>query len=199
MSKNIEIEVKSKLTKDEYNYLVSVFKNKKKYEQINHYFDTKEFSIFNAKCGLRVREKNQKFELTLKSTLQEGMLEINQEISANQYYLMENCKDFPNGEVKDYITHNLHIDVKNLIHFSSIKTTRIDIHFFDSLISIDKSEYPNIVDYEIECESISKINAEKDLSAFLKKYKINYQNFSISKLERAIKDIKKFPIKGTNL
>ncbi|MFP3488877.1 CYTH domain-containing protein, partial [Staphylococcus sp. SIMBA_130] len=43
--------------------------------QINHYFETKEFSLKELGCAIRIREKDGKYTLTLKEPHPDGLLE----------------------------------------------------------------------------------------------------------------------------
>lgn len=190
MSRNLEIEVKGLLSKEEYELILSNFDKQKCYEQINYYIDTKEFLIRAKNCGLRIREKLGKYELTLKVKQSEGKLEINEDLTAKDVELFGNCGVFPGNEVKAYLVNNLQIPLQNLFIFVDMKTTRLDIPYNDSLISLDKSICLGETDYEIECESVSLSKAKKDLESFLLKYSLKYKKFSSSKLRRAIERYK---------
>lgn len=186
MSRNLEIEVKGLLSKEEYEKIIHGFPNENPYVQINYYIDTKDFEIKSNKCGLRIRFKDDKYELTLKITQEEGKLEINQDLTKKDYELFGNCGVFPSGEVKDYIEQILHVDISKLFIFTSMETTRLDVPFEGSLISIDKSICLGEIDYEIECESISLEKAQNDIEKFLKIYNLKYIKFASSKLKRAM-------------
>lgn len=186
MSRNLEIEVKGLLSKEEYEKILHSFPNQKSYVQVNYYIDTKVFEIKSKRCGLRIRFKDKKYELTLKVTQEEGKLEINQDLTKKDYELFGNCGVFPSGEVKDYIEKFLQIDISKLFIFTSMETARLDISFDGSLISLDKSVCLGETDYEIECESDSQNKAQKDLESFLGKYGLKYKKFSSSKLRRAM-------------
>lgn len=68
-------------------------------------------------------------------------------------------------------------------------TKRKDIDFNDSKISIDKSKYNGVTDYEIECESSSKEKAENDLKNFLDKHGVAYQKSEHNKLARFLQTL----------
>ena len=186
MSRNLEIESKGELTKEEYETILASFPNETPYVQVNYYIDTPNFRIRALKCGLRIRHKNDEFELTLKVKLPEGKLEINQNIVKEQVDLFIASRIFPKGEVKDYLVDNLGIKLNKLAVFAIMETTRLDINYKGGLVSIDKSVCFGKTDYEIECEADSMDEAEKLTKEFLKKYALNYKKFSSSKLGRAI-------------
>lgn len=184
MSKNLEIEVKAIINKEEYNALLKTYSRYKNYEQTNYYIDDKSLSIRKKKCGLRIREKCGDFELTLKYPFEDGKMEINQSISQK---IFENCRDnnlFPAGEVSDYLTKELGIDINSLSMLGSLITFRCDIPYKTSLISIDRSLYNFREDFEIEVEDNSKEIAKKHLQEFLKKNGIEYRKSQGSKLKR---------------
>ena len=54
----------------------------------------------------------------------------------------------------------------------------------DSLISIDKSKYNGITDYEIECESNSLEIANSTIKQFCEQNNVKYKKSELSKLAR---------------
>ena len=185
MSTNLEIEYKRYLSKEEYEKLISNFDASKIYKQTNYYLDDKNHSISKNKCGLRIRNINDEIELTLKVNQREGKLEINQQIPNISFKSFV----FPDGEVKQYLEDKLGINVKEIYPLGSLITNRLDVEFKSSLISIDKSEYNGITDYEIECEAESMELAKSNLDEFLDKYKIKSQSSTGSKLKRFLKTL----------
>ena len=183
MSTNLEIEAKSML--DESNYL-KLIKGREKdcYIQINYYIDTMDFDVHEKKLGLRIRLKDGKYELTLKIRQEEGKLEINQDISKNDFLTFEESNIFPNGEVKEALIKQ-RINIEKLHIFTQLKTTRLDVNFKTSLISIDKSEFNGITDYEIECEDASMEVAKANLIEYLNKNEVPFNENFVSKLRRA--------------
>ena len=189
MSTNLEIEAKATLSKLEYDKLIANFKSNKIYEQVNYYLDTKSFEIRNKKCGLRIRTKQGENELTIKAPKGDGKLEINQQISNISLQNLLEKDLFPNGEVSEFITKELSIKTSDLKVLGKLVTYRLDIEYKSSLISIDKSLYNGIEDYEIECEDESLINAQTNLKEFLKKYQIPYHENKRSKLGRFLESL----------
>lgn len=190
MSKNIEIEIRAILTKDEYEKVLSSLSNYTSYSQTNYYLDDSKLSFSNNYHGLRIREKDHKYELTLKQKINNDYLEINQEITAKIKENMVNPGYFPSGEVFDYLTKNNLIDPKNIYIVCKLKTTRIDINYEGTIISLDKNEYFDITDYNIECESINNNEVEKTLTIFLSKFGIQLKKSPITKLEKALSKLK---------
>ena len=190
MSTNLEIESKAILTKEEYDRLVSNFDHSKIYRQSNYYIDSKELIIRKKDCGLRVREKDGGFELTLKVPAKEGKIEINQQIHNISFNNL--CKNgiFPNGEVSKYLKEKLGIEVSSLYVLGELITDRIDVDFKGSLISIDKSMYNSITDYEVECEDDSMKKAIRHLKEFLTQFDIKYKKSPGGKLKRFLETLK---------
>ena len=181
---NLEIESKSMLEKEEFDSLISAYKNEKKYKQINYYISSKEMLEKVEDFGLRIRNKNHKFELTLKITEQVGKREINQEIARKSLQNLKYFHKFPSGEISDFLSENNICDISKLRIVGKLITIRKDIEFNGSLISIDKSKYNGKIDYEIECESSSKEKSENDLKNFLEKHHILYKKSEHNKLAR---------------
>ena len=90
----------------------------------------------------------------------------------------------PKGEVYDELIKSNACNPDNLEIFAILKTTRFDIPGDDYLISVDKSEYLDTVDYEVECESQSMMMAESFLKDFLEKENIPFTRNTLSKLKR---------------
>lgn len=190
MSTNLEIEFKADLLKEDYESLLSNFDKSKIYRQVNYYIDDNKLSIRDAKCGLRVREKDNEFELTLKVTEKVGKTEINQQISDKMFENLAKSNYFPDGEVKQYLEEKLGIDTTAIHILGELVTDRLDINYKSSLISIDKSEYNSITDYEIECEDSSMENSQVNLLEFLAKYNIEYKKSHGGKLKRFLTTLK---------
>ncbi len=186
MGTNLEIEFKSELSKQDYEKLVSKFSSGNIYSQTNYYIDTKNLEINKNKCGLRIREKNGVFEMTLKVPQKEGKLEINQQITDKL------VKDFilPEGEIQEYLVNNLDIKTESLKILGTLKTYRLDLMFKTSLISIDKSIYNGITDYEIEAEDFSMEKASKNLIDFLNENQIKYKKSTGWKLKKFLDTLK---------
>ncbi len=189
MGTNVEIEIKSPLGKEEYDKLISSFSDKKIYTQVNYYFDTKLLEIISKKCGLRMREKDGRFELTLKVPQGEGKLEINQQISDKIAKSLFDKNIFPNGSIAKYLQDVLGIKIDQISCLGTLTTKRLDIPYKNALISIDESSFNNIIDYEIEIEDESLSLANKRLKEFLSQFDIQIKKSPGSKLKRFIKTL----------
>ncbi len=181
MSTNLEIEVKALINEKDYLLLIKNFQ-KQTYVQINFYIDLDKDKL-NKHLGLRIRYKNDEYELTLKEDYLDGRLETNQIISSITFNAFKEKHIFPQGEVKSRL-QSLNIDVAKLKIIGQLKTTRTDIKYNSSLISIDKNEYNNLIDYEVEVEDSSLKKAKEKIATFLKDNDIEFKENKISKLER---------------
>lgn len=150
----IEIEFKNLLLEKEFNQLIKTFQITEQdfFLQENHYLDTADFSLKQLKCALRIRKKGNYFELTLKEPNEIGLLETNESITKEQTEAILNGNaELPHGEVYQRLM-NLHIPIKDIKYFGSLKTWRAERKYFDGIIVFDKSEYFNKIDYELEYE-----------------------------------------------
>jgi len=190
MPQNLEIEAKAMLKKEDYKSLISAYKINKNYKQINYYISSPEFLKKIKLFGMRIRVKNNNYELTLKVKEQVGKTEINQEITRKSLANLKYFHKFPSGEVSNYLTKNNVCDVNNLRIIGKLVTIRKDIDFNGSLLSVDCSKYNGKIDYEIECESSSMEKAINDLKNFLKNHNISYQKSEHSKLARFLKTLR---------
>lgn len=189
MSKNIEREEKALLNKIEYDALIKRFtnENNKIYSQINYYLSEIGIDPKEYQKAIRIRIEKGIITATLKEDIPDGKLEINQILSKVEFNNFIDKNNFPNGEVKEYLKKE-NIDANKLYVFAILSNYRLDINYKSTLISIDKSEYFNNIDYEIECEANSLIEAKNTLKEFLKNNDILYRENNKSKLKR-VKDI----------
>lgn len=153
MSQNIEIEFKNLLTEEEFTLLKKHLNMDESLfiTQVNHYFDTENFTLKGHGCALRIREKNGSFELTLKQPHPEGLLETNQIISEVEAKSVLGKNAFINGPVKEAIL-KLGIEPEELSYFGSLTTNRAEKEYKGGLVVLDYSTYLNQFDYEVEYE-----------------------------------------------
>lgn len=192
MSKNIEIEIRANLTKEEYELIVHHFSNLTGYSQINYYIDDSKFSFSNNNHGLRIREKEGKFELTLKNKINDNYLEINQKITEKDKENLTKPGYFPHGEIYDFLVNELSINPLNLYIICELKTTRLDIEYKGTTISLDKNEYLGEIDYDIECEANKNSDVKDTLIKFLSSFNIKLKKRADTKLERALFKLKNY-------
>ena len=147
MSSNIEIEAKVLLLKDEYNAIIEKLNLQKyrKIKQTNHYIDTPDRYLKKNGIALRIREKDEEFELTLKTPLSEGLLEKNENISWRDFENLSERQIFPDGNIRKFLLI-LGVKVSDLKVLTSLCTERIHVEFEGFGLALDKNIYSNIVD-----------------------------------------------------
>jgi len=152
LSQQIEIEFKNLLTETEYHHLQQYFKIESSQikKQINHYFDTKDFFLKNTSSALRIREKGNRYELTLKQPAEVGLLETTQSLSPSETQEMFDHAQLPDGPVKS-ILELTDID-ERLEYFGSLTTYRSEIEYQGGLLVFDHSLYLDVEDFEVEYE-----------------------------------------------
>ncbi|MGS2777845.1 CYTH domain-containing protein [Robertmurraya sp. GLU-23] len=173
MSQHIEIEFKNMLTKEEYLHLITEFSiNETMIDtQINHYFDTEKFQLKELGSALRIREKEGRFELTLKQPLVVGLLETNQELSKDEAFTMLKGAALPSGIVREQLEKN-NFPINKLQYFGSLTTKRCELQYKGGLLVLDHSLYLLKEDYEIEYEVEDPIEGELTFKQLLQTFKI---------------------------
>ncbi|WP_026582708.1 CYTH domain-containing protein [Bacillus sp. J33] len=183
MSRNVEIEFKNILRKDEFLAFMR-FLNIRECdftEQVNHYFDTPEFSLKSKGSALRVREKNGSFEITLKQPHPEGLLETNEQITESEAQEMLATGKILSKQIRHTIKQ-MDVDTDKLQYFGSLSTARAEIEYLNGLAVLDHSRYLNQEDFEIEYEVKNREEGEINFYKMLKEL-----NIPVRKTENKIK------------
>lgn len=172
MSQQLEIEFKNLLTKEEYFMLLRHFNitQERIHQQENHYFDTADFHLKKARCGLRIRVLPNKIECTLKErSSQYGYLETTDILTEDQAAAMIKGAPFSAPSVEQRLIA-LQIPIEQLQLFGSLTTKRVEIDYQDGILVFDHSFYLQCEDYEVEYETkdekIGKSIFEKFLNHF---------------------------------
>ena len=104
---------------------------------------------------LRVRVINDlKSELTLKIKGNNGDQEINDDLLPKDMDALLKSNIFPNGNVKDYLL-TLPKSLDSFKNIVSLYNRRLEIEEEDHLLVIDKNNYSDITDYNLEIEAKS--------------------------------------------
>lgn len=157
MSQEIEIEFKQRIDESTFDKLLHHFEDRRTplFTQVNHYFETDGYMLKSYHSALRVREKDQKFVLTLKQPYGQGLLETHQSLSMNDFAHLKNTGQLPDGDVKNQIESLTGADAFPLVYFGSLTTKRSEIQLPEGLLVLDRSNYLQQTDYEMEFESQS--------------------------------------------
>lgn len=176
MAQEVEIEFKNLLTEEEFHTLLQHLpfpKNGK--EQVNHYFETKDFQLAKQHAALRIREKNGKFQLTLKEPHPQGLLETHDVLTEQE------AKNWLQGEIipkpetlKQF--KKMNIQLEDLIYHGALKTVRRETPYNDVLIVLDYSTYNNTEDYEFELEAHDTTTGKNTFETILNQFHIPKRN-----------------------
>lgn len=161
------------LTKEEYLHLITEFSiNETMIDtQINHYFDTGKFHLKELGSALRIREKEGRFELTLKQPLVVGLLETNQELTKDVALAMLQGAALPSGIVREQLEKN-DFPIKKLQYFGSLTTKRCELQYKGGLLVLDHSLYLLKEDYELEYEVEDPVEGELAFKQLLQSFQI---------------------------
>lgn len=183
---HIEYEERVMISESDYHKIIEDIKQSEKPYVTslieNIYLDNRDLFIYKNKMMLRIRTTNgDNQELTLKVRNPDGSTrEINETLSHHPI-----INELLNNEFESYK------EITRLI------TYRIEIFNEDYTFVLDKNEYENTVDYNIEIEANSQQNAIKLINYYCQKYNLKYSKDYEVKSHRAIKiAIKK--MKGDN-
>jgi uncharacterized protein YjbK len=173
MDQHLEIEFKNMLTEHEFQNLKQSFSltDTDFIKQDNHYFDTSDFALKNLAAALRIRYKSGHYELTLKQTVYEGMLETNQAISETEAKQLIEGGSLPEGDIKQLLTA-LTINLDELQFFGTLSTNRAEIPYENGLLVLDHSFYLNTSDFEVEYEVTNKLKGQVVFENLLKQLNI---------------------------
>lgn len=172
MAQEIEIEFKNLLSKSEFEVLLQSlpFPEKGK-TQINYYFETEDFQLRKNHAALRIREKEGKYRLTLKEPHPNGLLETHDELTKEEALEWLQNKPIAKPETLKQL-ENLGIQIDAIKYFGSLATIRREYEQEGLIFVLDKSQYNNIVDYELEIESTDKESGLKAIEDILKQFNI---------------------------
>jgi uncharacterized protein YjbK len=192
MSIHLEIEAKILVSEADFELLIKKLNlsDDLKVYQTNYYIDNPENSLRKFGFGLRIRELNHTFTLTLKSPMAEGVLEKNQVLTKAEYLNFKDHGVFPKGLVKNFLDI-VDFNTNSLRIITSLSTERIDTNFEDRHICLDKNTYNGFVDFEIESEESSIQLASETLQKLCTFADIPYVENKISKHSRAFNSFKK--------
>lgn len=164
---NMEIEFKTSIEKDKYLELLELFNLEDNiYKQTNFYFDTDNLTLSNNKTVLRIRKRGGRYKVTLKRQSDVGAFENHVFITEEQATDM-----IKNGFNSKLFFDDIDYDVKFL---ASLDNYRASVPYLDGTLFLDKCDYHNIVDYEVEYEYYNFNEGEKIFKDLLDEHNIKY-------------------------
>ncbi|MEZ0482426.1 CYTH domain-containing protein [Planococcus sp. SSTMD024] len=170
MTKELEIEFKNMLTKDEYNKLIEEQKTEP-ISQTNHYFDTADFRLRGQKAALRLRSIGSRFECTLKTPAASGNYETTDALTQEQASAMLELGQFNAPEVSVEL-ERLGVSPADLVPIGSLTTHRVETAYEGGLLVLDHSEYLGVEDYELEYEVTDEAAGKRKFLSLLEEKQI---------------------------
>lgn len=169
IKKELEIEYKSLLENETQflklqDYFCELAEGKESYTQTNFYFDSEEMDALKHKLTLRIREKRGTWELTVKMNAKKteakhasysAKEEWNLALSFKEAFAILQGKALTKEHplIQDVIARTGMNEAVAFHCIGSLQTTRTDYFVGEDVVSLDKSEYNGITDYEIEWET----------------------------------------------
>ena len=156
--KNYEQELKMALNEREYNILQNVANIEPKL-QTNYYF---RYKGMPKELMIRIRKKGEQYLLGFKRRLSHSY-----GIAVSDEYECEVSEDFAKTMIDRGITQRemvrlLDVEVSSdLTYIGSMDTYRTKFKIEDWVLELDKNEYADKVDYELECENLYVEQLEK--------------------------------------
>lgn len=181
MNKNLEIEYKVLVTKEQFETLASNYPSLTFIRQINTYYDTEDLQIRKQNGSMRIREKEGHFLFTLKKHVEGGLMEFEKEVPCND------LTAFQDEEIKALLdSYQL---TKPLIRLTDLTTDRAVVFTGDAELCFDHSFYHGLEDYEIEYEYKKEHDGLAAFQALLRPIAITYEKNCVSKSKRALSSL----------
>lgn len=189
MQSGTQVEFRTLLSKEEYTRLVAKFKNISKFDvQTNHYFDTSRFSLKASETSLRVRERDNVLEFTLKRKKGYNIQEYRQTITREEFNETKETGILPVGTVKNEVESI--VANQKIENFMSLSTKRICFIYGNGVIFLDENSYLDVVDYELEYEAKTLHEGKEEFIQLVKDFQIKYRKTE-KKIRRAYNALKK--------
>jgi len=159
-----EKEIKYMLTKDDFYKLKEYFENHSSYwqkiVQSNIYFDTKDMYYHNMNTTIKIRKIGESNNLTIKFNAPNTHQTLSNYKSKLEYNIELNTLDY-NEQISSIIEvhrkrfSDISIESKQVFPLAELKTHRTEYIMldYDLVVQLDKSNYMDIIDYELECET----------------------------------------------
>ena len=187
MANAVEIEAKILIDEKEYDKLGKKLKLNEPFLQYNWYIDSDDRVLERTHLGLRIRHVNGEYWLTLKAPMAVGLLEKEQLLSPSEAEDMISDNKFPEGDIRDFMSDLLDIDITSLKTLAKLETLRRR-GFVESnsvRVALDRNTYLGRIDYELEIDADSMERAERVAKDILKGYKFTFNK--LSKQTRCLK------------
>ncbi|WP_025725460.1 CYTH domain-containing protein [Acholeplasma granularum] len=178
MHMNVEIEFKTRISKDKYEELISAFSLEENvFKQTNFYFDTNELDLNKKSMVLRIRQKKETFKLTLKSQSETGAFEYHVLITPEQAKSMKK-NGFHTRDFFEQIDYHVFFQ-------TSLDNFRASTPYMGGVLFLDYNEYCGRKDYELEFEADHFELGLETFNKMLEKFQITFEQTK-RKSERAL-------------
>lgn len=175
MATNNEIEFKQLLSEDDYQAIYNTyFLNIKPFSQTNYYIDTLNFDLKSHQSALRIRVKDDVYEMTLKVPAEIGLMEYNfdtiVEPKLNKHI---KSQDLPQDILNQLL--KMDVDIDALIVLGDLTTERIEKEINGNLLVLDKNYYLDFQDFELEYEVNDYNEGLVQFKSILNQFNINHE------------------------
>lgn len=186
MEKNKEVEYKILLNAETFKKISDAYPSQNVYTQVNYYLTSDELA--EKHYALRIREKNNTFEMTLKIPDGFAKMEHNQMISKDDFKKVENGQMI-NNDITDLLKEK-GFGLHKIRQAYSLKTIRHDISLQYGMLSLDENFYNGHHDYEFEFEVNDEEKGAEQFKELLNKFHLSYTHNCDSKIVRVLKTLK---------
>lgn len=189
MTEQIEIEYKTLLSKKQYTQLIAHYQltTQDFKTQVNHYFDTPDQQLRSLGFGLRVRTTTVYDELTLKTPIENGLLETTDQLTnAETAEILHSGNILRTGAVAKRLLA-ASIEPMAIVPLATLTTKRAEFSIPEGLLAIDHSWYGEKEDFELELEVSDPIEGKQAFLTLLDTFNIHYQPAK-NKIERAMSE-----------
>ncbi|AYX89441.1 CYTH domain-containing protein [Staphylococcus cohnii] len=175
MATNNEIEFKQLLSKDHYQAIYDTyFLDTKPFSQTNYYIDTPNFDLKSHHSALRIRIKDDTYEMTLKVPAEIGLMEYNFDTKVEpKLNMLIKSQDLPQDILNQLL--KMDVDVDDLIVLGALTTERIETEIHGNLLVLDKNQYLDFEDFELEYEVNEYNEGLIQFKSILNQFNINHE------------------------
>ncbi|MCG1010029.1 CYTH domain-containing protein [Salinicoccus sp. ID82-1] len=181
--KELEIEFKNLLTGEEYGRLHSaLFTKTQPIVQTNFYIDTPDLDLKHHRLLLRIRDTGGKQIMTLKEPTEKGVMEYHGEVENDLNF----DRNIRTDEVPELILGELerfNIDTTQLKIYGALSTERREVPYREGLLVLDKNNFLDTEDFELEYEVDQYDKGETRFMDLLEQYSIERRK-ETTKVER---------------
>ncbi|UDI78705.1 CYTH domain-containing protein [Staphylococcus taiwanensis] len=175
MATNNEIEFKQLLDASTYTKVKSTFfENAEPFTQTNYYIDTPDFKLRDHHSALRIRVKNDTYELTLKVPAKVGLMEYNHMVNIvpeiNALIPMSILPTDIKNIMSDYDVSEHELKI-----LGALTTERLETNYQDELLVLDKSTYFDKMDYELEFEVNAYESGLQKFNSLLQQFDLQHE------------------------